>query len=314
MKTAAKTMNNIESTSYRNATLAERARLLADERNQETAIFFGNGSTLSFADAYREGRTLAAALQNMGLAAGDTLSFQLPNTRESVIVAIAASLAGLIINPIVPIYRGKELGFILKDAQTRVLFIPATLRNFNYVEMTTTLRSQLPDLSTVVVVGASGALPEGFVDFDSAMTSANADQLSDVAVDPDDEKIKLYTSGTTGNPKAVRHSHNTLEKALMNGVSGWSMDSNDLMLMPSPVTHITGYANGIELPFFSDSKSLLMEAWVVTEAVELIEKYGATLCVSATPFLRELVDTVKRRQTLPGFWYLRAAAPQYPPS
>ena len=50
------------------------------------------------------------------------------------------------------------------------------------------------------------------------------------------------------------------------------------------MTHVTGYVNGIELPFFTDTKVLLMESWVVSRAVELIETHHATTCVSATLF------------------------------
>ena len=121
-------------------------------------------------------------------------------------------------------------------------------------------------------------------------------------MDPDDTKVVLYTSGTTGNPKAVRHSHNTLAKGLDNAVMAWGLDERDMMLMPSPVTHVTGYVSGIELPFFTDTNVLLMESWIVDRAVELIETHQATTCVSATPFLRELVDAARHQgKDLPSF-------------
>jgi acyl-CoA synthetase (AMP-forming)/AMP-acid ligase II len=65
-------------------------------------------------------------------------------------------------------------------------------------------------------------------------------------------------------------------------------------LMPSPVTHITGFANGIEQAFISDCKTAFMERWDVDKAVSYVEQIGATACISATPFLQELVDKAKR--------------------
>ena len=295
-------MNLITDTTYRNVTLAQVAAARAKERPNEIALRFDSGHTLSFADAWRQGNALATEIQRLGVSAGATLTFQLPNIPESIPVAIAASICGLVINPVVPIYRGKELGFILDDAKSEIVFIPHRLRGFDYVEMIAALRPSLPHLKHVICCAAEEDLPDDVLSYEMLMANASTENAAVAEVDPNDTKVVLYTSGTTGNPKAVRHSHNTLAKALDNGVDAWELGKNDMMLMPSPVTHVTGYVNGIELPFFTECKVLLMESWIVDKAVSLIENYGATSCVSATPFLRELVDTCKSLgKTLPGF-------------
>ena len=308
-------MNLISDHSYRNTTLAQAAFALAESKPDALAIRFDNGKTLTYHQAWTRGLQLAAALQASGLQPGDTLSFQLPNSEESVVVAIGASICGLVINPIVPIYRGRELAFILRDARAKVAFIPGVYRKFDFPAMLEELKNDLPELTQVICVGAEGALPDGFQHFEAFMAEASGETAKLAAVSPDDTKILLYTSGTTGNPKAVRHSHNTLAKALDNGATGWNLGAGDIMLMPSPVTHITGYANGIELPFFTDTQTLLMEAWVVDRAVELIEQFGATVCVSATPFLQELINTCKAQgKTLPGFRLFACGGASVPPA
>jgi acyl-CoA synthetase (AMP-forming)/AMP-acid ligase II len=135
------------------------------------------------------------------------------------------------------------------------------------------------------------------------------------AVTADDAKIVMYTSGTTGNPKAVIHSHASIACALYNGADSWKLGRSDRMLMPSPVTHVTGYVNGIELPFFTDTKTILMQQWEVARAVELIESYGATTCISATPFLQELVERCRDQgKTLPGFRLFACGGAAVPPT
>ena len=62
-------------------------------------------------------------------------SFQFPNWREGIVLDIAAGALGLIVNPIVPIYRDAELRFILKDAGSKIIFIPDRYRSINYLEM-----------------------------------------------------------------------------------------------------------------------------------------------------------------------------------
>ena len=295
-------MNLITDTSFRETTLAALAQERASSRPDDTALLFDSGVRLSFAEAWQQANRLAKGIQQLGVKPGATLTFQLPNIPETVPLAIAASICGLVINPVVPIYRGKELGFILGDARTEILFIPHRIRGFDYVDMVRELRSGLPHLRHVVCCGGEDDLTEDVLRFEDVMESGGAG-LADIApVDPDDTKVVLYTSGTTGNPKAVRHSHNTLAKAMDNGVIAWGLDERDMMLMPSPVTHVTGYVNGIELPFFTNTKVLLMESWVVGRAVELIETHHATTCVSATPFLRELVDACRDQdKDLPSF-------------
>lgn len=295
-------MDLISDTTYRNLTLAQAAAARAKDRPDEVALRFDSGHTLSFGDAWRQANALANQIQRLGVTAGATLTFQLPNAPESVPVAIAASICGLVINPVVPIYRGKELGFILNDARSEIVFVPHRIRGFDYVDMIATLRPSLPHLKHVICCGAEEALPDDVLSYEALMENAPSDPAVITEVDPNDTKVVLYTSGTTGNPKAVRHSHNTLAKALDNGVDAWQLGKDDMMLMPSPVTHVTGYVNGIELPFFTDCKVLLMESWMVDKAVMLIENHQATSCVSATPFLRELVDACKKMgKTLPGF-------------
>lgn len=308
-------MNLISDTTFRHITLAQAAADKASSRPDDTALLFDSGVRLTYLEAWQQANTMAAYMQRLGVKAGGTLTFQLPNIPETVPLAIAASLCGLIINPVVPIYRGKELGFILSDAKTEILFIPHQIRGFDYVEMINQLRPSLPCLKHVICCGAEGQLPDDIIRFETLMSETGASATQVVAVDPDDTKVVLYTSGTTGNPKAVRHSHNTLAKALDNGVTAWNLNDQDMMLMPSPVTHVTGYVNGIELPFFTDTRVLLMEAWIVEKAVNLIEQHGATTCVSATPFLRELVDTCRNQdRTLPGFRLFACGGASVPPA
>ena len=195
---------------YRNTTLARAAKKLAQDCPEEIAVRFDDGSYMSYGEAWTSGAALASALRAEGINPGDTLSFQLPNSRYAVIVMLAAAIGGLVINPIVPIYRNKEVGYILRHSKSRVLFIPDELRGFNYVDMVHELLDDCPDLRQVIYLGASQQLNEIFKSFDQILELGRNAPVEPVQVHPDDTKILLYTSGTTGNPKQVRHSHNTL--------------------------------------------------------------------------------------------------------
>ncbi|MGD2007470.1 MAG: AMP-binding protein [Cellvibrionales bacterium] len=299
---------------HRNTTLVHAAQERAEKHGDEIAIYFDDGSTLSYGEAWADGLALAGALYERGLRPRDRVSFQLPNCRESVVVMLAAAIGGWVINPIVPIYRDRETGYILRHAGSKAIFIPTSIRGFDYPAMVGRLRADCAELTTVVVIGADETADDQQCTYAQLLRSGYTLPHPPHEADPDDEKILLYTSGTTGHPKQVRHSHNSLTAALDLGVIGWNLGDDDLMLMPSPVTHITGYVNGMEMPFLTGTKSLLMGQWQVDRAIDLIEQYGATACVSATPFLRELVDACQAAdKSLPGFRLFACGGASVPP-
>jgi len=100
----------------------------------------------------------------------------------------------------------------------------------------------------------------------------------------------MYTSGTTGRAKGVLHSSNTLAAEISAVTDYWRVTSDDVVLMPSPLTHVTGFLYGIDLPIRSGCAVVLMDRWVVAEAADLIDRHNVTLMVGATPFLAELVS------------------------
>lgn len=297
----------------RDPILAVNARRRAELTPDEVAIYLENGDHITFGSIYREGLQLASALKRLGVGKGDVVSFQLPNWREAVAVDIAVSLLGAVINPVVPIYRDRELTFILADCKAKALFIPSIFRNFNYPEMVSRLRADLPNLEHVIVVRGSSE-ENGMLAYEDLTSAEAAEDFSPASVDADDVKIIMYTSGTTGNPKAVLHSHKTHMNAVDNGRLGWQLGAGDVMLMPSPVTHITGFANGIELPFFSEARSAFMERWDVDAAIDYIKRVKATACVSATPFLQELVQrSAEKGETLPSMRRFACGGASVPP-
>ena len=92
-------MNLITDTSFRNVTLAKVAEERARTHPDDTALLFDSGVRLPYGDAWRQANRLAQAIQTLGVKPGATLTFQLPNIPESVPLAIAASICGLIITP-----------------------------------------------------------------------------------------------------------------------------------------------------------------------------------------------------------------------
>ena len=279
---------------WKNTTVALEAWKKAASKPDEVAIYLEHGPDATYGSITSTARRLITALQGLGLQAGDVVSFQLPNWIEAAALDIASAALGLVVNPVIPIYRDAELRYILKDARSRVMFIPDRYRSIDYLGMLQELQGELPDLDHLVTVRAD-TVPSGVLRFEDLVESGPVDVDSLPAVDPNSVKCRLYTSGTTGFPKAVLHSHNTLMHIQQCSIRHSGISADDVMVMPSPVTHITGYSSGLNMAFMSEAKSALMERWNADAAIDYIHRVGGTLTVGATPFLQELLEAAERR-------------------
>lgn len=273
---------------WEDLTLADRARALAQQAPDHVTHVCAGGS-LTAAQAWERSGRLADALAKRGYRAGDVLAFQTPNWLEAVLIDLAASRLGLVLCPIVPIYRDREVELILADCRAKGIFVPRRFRNFDHFDMVLRLRERLTALQDVWTVQGEGDTPDL-----RDLLAEDASGRTESRTDPDAIKLVLYTSGTTGRPKAVLHSHNSLARSMRRAAKHWGLKAGDTTLMPSPVTHVTGYTYGLELPFHDRARTVLMDKWDAAVAADLIEREQVSFTLCATPFLQELLDIAER--------------------
>lgn len=274
---------------WEDLTLADRAHALAQEAPEQVTHVCG-GASLTAAQAWQRSGRLADALAARGYRTGDVLAFQTPNWLEAVLINLAAARLGLVVCPIVPIYRDREVELILADCRAKGIFVPRQFRNFDHLEMMLRLRERLPALQDVWTAQGDGSAPDL-----RGLLAEDAPARVESRTDPDAVKLILYTSGTTGRPKAVLHSHNTLARSMRRAARHWGLQAGDTTLMPSPVTHVTGYTYGLELPFHDRVRTVLMDKWDAALAADLIEREHVSFTLCATPFLQELLDVAERQ-------------------
>lgn len=274
--------------SWQDRRLDQWARQRA-EATPDEPVFLGDPTCPTFASLLGDGEALARALIDLGIVRGDVISFQTPNWVEAAVINLAAALGGFVINPIVHIYRDAEVQHMLADCAARVFFVAEAFRSIDYAGMVDRIAPHLPMLAHTIFVRPQSRSPS----FADLVEHGHNLTHPLVGADPNSVKLVLYTSGTTGPAKAVLHSHNTLARVLDATFRHRAPAGRDVILMPSPVTHITGYAGALEMPFQFDSRAVLMEQWDAASAVELIERYQATYTTAATPFLVELCQAAK---------------------
>ncbi len=171
------------------------------------AIVIGD-ARLTFGELGNRIDHLAAGLYKLGLKKGDVVVLFLPTCLEFVYLYWALGKVGAVVAPVNPLSRRAEIGHILADSEaTAVVFAPNVSGN-NLLSILQTVQAEddLPNLQHLIVRGDD--VPEGMIAFDSLMTS-EAPQPPEGVNEPDDLWALLYTSGTTGKPKGVMHTHRT---------------------------------------------------------------------------------------------------------
>ena len=252
---------------------------------------------LSFAEWQRLAERAALGLLALGVAPGDVVAYQLPNWWEAAVVFLAAARIGAVVNPVLPMFRERELRFILRQSGAAVLVIPDQFRDCDYPRLVETLRGELPALREVLV--ARGEAPARMRGFDAFLATPweRAPQTADrivSSVDPDRLLMLMYTSGTTAAPKGVLHTHNTLIAEVQSLARIHALTPRDRTLMPSPLTHISGVVHAILTPALLGTSAVLMERWDAARGFQLIEREQVTYMVGAPTFLHDLTEQAER--------------------
>lgn len=241
----------------------------------------------TYKDVALKVEALAARLAKMGLRTGDVISIQLPNWAEFAVIHLAATRLGAITNTLLPIYRAKELGYILSFARTKMVFAPGEFRRFDYRPLYRELNRDLPTLEHIVVVG--GGCPEDMVDFESLIEPTN-DTAPRCEVSADEPSVLIFTSGTESNPKGVIHTHNTMNFGNYTVAKLLGLSSSEVIWAVSPIGHATGMMWTVRQAIILGATVVMQEAWDPAEAVDLIERERCTFTTAATPFAAMLLE------------------------
>jgi acyl-CoA synthetase (AMP-forming)/AMP-acid ligase II len=290
-------------------TLADALQRAAAEPPERVLVVDGE-RRVDCQELWEQSRTLAQAMLSR-MPAGSVVSFMLPNWHEAAVIYLAATLAGMVVNPILPSLRDRELQFILRDADCRMIFVPSIMRQHDYVAMMSRVIAQLASPPHVVVLrGDAGT----HVRYESLLQAARESNGLPV-LDPNAIRMLLYTSGTTGRPKGVLHTHNTLHALISQLSEHWLVERGDKFLVPSPIAHIGGSIYAFECPLLLGTTAVLMERWNADDAVRLMEAESCTHMAGATPFLEQLLAAARRAGTrLPSLKLFVCGGASVPPS
>lgn len=233
-----------------------------------------NGRRLTFTQLNDRSNQVANAMIGSGVSQGDRVGLLLMNGSEFVESFFAAGKIGAVNVPLNWRLVADELEFILSDAGATVL-----LFSEEFAELAGELRSRgnATAISTWVQVG--GTPPDGVIAYDEWMGSASTDE-PEAAGFGDDLLFIMYTSGTTGLPKGVMHSHDTVLWSLLTSTATSDFRTGDIFLNSLPMFHV-GALNPVVTCVYAGVSMVMLKAFDPKLSWELIrdEKVTATLMV-----------------------------------
>lgn len=254
-------------------------RALAQDSAAQLAVD-GGRLTHTYGDVAAMARHLQQRLAAEGVGCGSVVSLQLPNWSETVAAYLAAWGLGAVVNPIPLILRERDLAAVLALAEPTVLLSPAGHGDGLQAARARSAVTEL-GLTCPVLEVARGEIVVG------------TDQMILETGDVDDIALLMFTSGTTGRPKGVLHSHRTLLYETESIARTFRLE-HDVIFMPSPLGHITGLLYGVLLPLMLRTSVVLLDRWNPDDALTLIEDQRCSFTVAATPFLDGLMHAYRR--------------------
>jgi cyclohexanecarboxylate-CoA ligase len=268
------------------------------EENPDKVFATDGTRSLTFRELFDAGQRLAVGLHRRGLRRGDTVAVQLPNWVEFIQVLTALSRLGVVMVPIMPIYRRDDVNYVLSNAGVRTVFTPAHFGKFGYLDMYLGLRREHPELT--IVVARPDNTAEDIADADAdvfTLHQLEADTDDDSAKQelaappgPDDPFVIVYTSGTTSRPKGCVHTFNTYCAGSRALVGPFGYTETDVQFGPSPIAHTTGLVTSVLVPMLAGGSTHVMAKWDPARGIDEIQRFGCTAAVTAPTFLQTLLS------------------------
>ncbi|MFE7842651.1 (2,3-dihydroxybenzoyl)adenylate synthase [Streptomyces sp. NPDC057474] len=216
---------------WRGETLGGLLRRWAGEYRDREALVCADGRrriTYRALDVWCD--RLAAGFAARGVAAGDRVLVQLPNTPDFVAVCFALFRLGALPVFALPAYRASEIRHLAEVSGASAYVIPDTCNGFDHRELARTLRGDLPDLARVFVAGDPGGTGTGF----TALADVDAEPIGLPEPDASDVAFFLLSGGTTALPKLIPRTHDdyAYQSRVTGEICGLGQDSVYLAVLP----------------------------------------------------------------------------------
>ena len=292
---------------YEKRTLGSLPDAMALKLPDREALVF-EARRYTFAEVAAAVDRAAKALMALGVRQGDHVCLWLNNCDDWIFIMYGLAKIGAVQVPVNTRFRTHDLAYVLRQSDSAMLITHDVCGPVDYLDMVRQVvklpgdgvdvsDSEYPRLKRVVIV-ADDARP-GTTAWQTALQAGAA--VSDAAlrqraeaVDCDAPALIMYTSGTTGFPKGVVHTHNLVrnveERAYRLGIT-----PRDVILNYLPLFHAFGYSEGALTSMLTGAKQVVTSTFDAPACLDLIEREGVTVMHGFETHMKDLCDAQERR-------------------
>ncbi len=271
------------------AAWAERWRWTVERNPDKPAVIdlsvpFG---VLTYGELARLADQTARQLRMGGVGEGTVVAYQLPNWWEFAVLTLALWCIDALPAPILPGLDVREVERILNLADAALWITPKRFRGRDWTAMFATVSERIPHLRGVKMLDHidPARRADGLWAPETGHLSKSLPIHWGSATRP---AQLLFTSGTTGEPKGVLHTHESLGRALERHTEQFPLTSADVIFVPSPMAHQTGFLYGMLLAWHLGASAVYLDHWHPETASAAIRRHGVTFVQAALPFLVDL--------------------------
>lgn len=308
---------------WRDATPAGDLRRWARETPDAVAISAHTATAGTRRMTYREyaGQVerVTAMLAGLGIGPGDVVALQLPNWWQLNAVVLACARLGAIAAPVTTTIRARELELMLSRLEPVAYVTTEVWDGYEHAAVLASIADRLPAVKHRIITGGHAAAGE--IDLDQRVEQVPAGTLpitqtaGDSAEDPDRVSIVLFTSGTTGAPKAVLHSFNTFYASYRPTRVHAGLSSPDVLFTPHSGGHVLGLHMANMLPLYLGAQAFMSDTWDPEASAGLLAEHGVTYVIAAPVFIEAIAGAARRQNLkLPRLRHVNATATTVPAS
>lgn len=258
----------------------------AEHSPDTAAIIDEDGKVTTYREYNEKATRVAQGLLALGLKPGDHIALQLPNISEFLITLMGAAKASILPVLCHMPYKEHDLAYVMELTEPKAFIVPESVKNKDYVGTARSLKEKFACLEHIIVLSDHDY--EGTVNFDRLLESehhewnSKLEETRPVGTDP---FFLMFSSGTTGKPKAELqlHANNVYWVNQFNAACDFPRDAKWLLV--TPLAHLTGLGVGALGALYRGAPVVLLKAWDVNKAVDVIERDKPSYFLGAPPML-----------------------------
>jgi 4-hydroxybenzoate-CoA ligase len=256
----------------------------------DKVAFIESTRTATYAELQARSCQLARALRDMGLRQETRIALLLPDTVDYPVAFFGAIRAGFVVVPLNTFLPAERHAYILADSRARAIIVAAP-----FAAALRPLLARLPHLSSVVLVGGDSTDKRAFAGHDvhllDELLAAQPAEPYTAPTISDEVAFWLYTSGSTGDPKGVKHVHTSLmATARLYGQGVLGIRPDDVVFSAAKLFFAYGLGNAMSFPMSVGASSVLLAGRPTPDAVlDIMRRHRPTIFCSVPSFYASLL-------------------------